>query len=49
LETRCLLLTLALLFFFLGRKLFGVWYSGLEYDYRGLAYLYEETSKKRIS
>jgi len=29
--------------------LFGVWYSGLEYDYRGLAYLYEETSKKRIS
>ncbi|XP_065663359.1 amyloid protein-binding protein 2 isoform X2 [Hydra vulgaris] len=27
----------------IGRKLFGVWYSGLEYDYRGLIHLYEET------
>lgn len=27
----------------IGRKLFGGWYSGLEYDYRGLVHLYANT------
>jgi len=29
----------------IGRTLFGVWYSGLEYDYRGLIHLYNETGR----
>eukprot|EP00111_Clytia_hemisphaerica_P008768 TCONS_00025638-protein len=33
----------------IGRKLFGVWYSGLEYDYRGLAHLYEKTNQHQQS
>jgi hypothetical protein len=34
--------TIELDFCFIGLKLFGQTYSGLEYDYRGLLHVYEE-------